>query len=256
MLRCPGPLVALRGLAALYRVSDRQLAAVLPACETRTRAEPGAAAGALRRAVSDALGGPPLTPTAVHYFHAARLLDPWLVLTQGLRPFPTSREAIWRHVGDIVAGDMSTARWASLLPAVDGHAGTALRHAVAARPGPRASLVCDVVLRPTAYGARDHLALPAVVADLSAAYSPIAGFSVAERYARATTPCIVEYRRRPAPGDQAVDAALWYVAAALRGDVSSAALGGHDAHGTPIAGDEIISVRAVTTQREWTHEHL
>jgi hypothetical protein len=195
----------------------------------------------------------------VHYFHAARLLDPWLVLSQGLRPFPTARDAIWRHVGDIVAGDMTAAQWASLLPAMNGHAGAAdgrgLDHAGGARPGPGASLVCDVVLRPTAYGARDHLALPAVVADLSATYSPIVGFSVAERYARATTPCIVEYRRCPAPGDQAVDAALWFVAAALRGDVSAAALGGHDTQGTPIRADDIISVRAVTTQREWTHEH-
>ena len=259
MLRCPGPLVALRGLAALYRVSARQLAAVLPACEARAGTEDGAGAGALRRAVSDALGGPPLTPTAVHYFHAARLREPQLVLSEGLRPLPTSRDAIWRHLGEAVAGDMTAAQWASLLPAINGHAGAApgrvLRHAAALRPGPRASLVCDVLLRPALYGARDHLELSAVVADLSAAYSPLVGFSVAERYARATTPCIVEFRHRPAPDDRDVDAALAFVAAALRGGVSSGALGGHDAEGTPIAAGDIVSVRAVTTQREWTHNH-
>ena len=260
MLRCPGPLVALRGLAALYRVSARRLAAALPACEARAHADGGGAAGALRRAVGDALGGPPLTPSAVHYFHATRLRDPPLVLSHGLRPFPTSREAIWRHLGDVVASDMSAARWASLLAATNGHASAAhghvLRHADASRPGPRGSLVCDVLLRPTLYGARDHLELPAVVAELSAAYSTVVGFSVAERYTRATTPCIVEYRHCPAPDDQDVDAALSFVAAALRGGVSSAAFGGHDGHGSVIAADDIISVRAVATQREWTHEHL
>jgi len=207
VLRCPGPLVALRGLAALYRVSARQLAALLPAGETRARAEGGHAAGALRRALSDALGAPPLTPAAVHYFHAAWLREPQLVLKQGLHP------------------------------------------------GARGSLVCDVLLRPGLYGAYDHLELPELVEDLGAVHSPIAGLDLADRCCRATTPCIVEYRRHPAPNHQDVDAALWFVAAALRGGVSRAGVGGHEAHGTPIAAHDIVSVRAVSTQTEWTHQH-
>ena len=51
-----------------------------------------------------------------------------------------------------------------------------------------------------------------------------------------------------------VDAALWFVAAALRGGVSPAAVGGRDARGTPIAADDVVSVRAVATQTEWTHQ--
>ena len=66
VLRCPGPLVALRSLAALYGVCAQQLAALLPAGEARARIEGGRAAGALRRALGDTLGAPPLTPAAVH----------------------------------------------------------------------------------------------------------------------------------------------------------------------------------------------
>jgi len=209
VLRCPGPLVALRGLAALYGVSAQQLTALLPAGEARARTEGGHAAGALRRALSDALGAPPLTPAAVHYFRAAWLRDPHLVLERGLDP------------------------------------------------GAGGSLVCDVLLRPSLYGTHDHLKLPAHREDLSAACSPIVGFDLAERHPRATTACIVEYRRHPAQNHQDVDAALWFVAAALRGGVSRAGVGvgGHGAHGTPIAAHDIVSVRAVATQTEWTHPH-
>ena len=259
VLRCPGPLVALRGLAALYRVPAQQLAALLPACEARARTEGGPATGALRRAVSDALGARPLAPTAVHYFHAARLRHPHLVLERGLLPFPTAVEAIWRHLGDVAAGAMTAADWASLRPAIDGHdrasPGRELRPADAEPPGPRGWLVCDVLLRPTWYGVPGQFELPAMLDDLSAASSPIVGFDLAERYSRATIACIVEYRRRPAPDDEAIDAALWFVAAALRGGVSPAAVGGHDAHGSPIAACDIVSVRAVANQTEWTHQH-
>ena len=141
--------------------------------------------------LSDMLGSAPLTPTAVHYFHATRLHNPELVLEHGLQPSQRS-----------------------------------------------GSLVCDELLRPALYSAQDHLAAPML--------------DVAQRFTDETTPCIVEYRRRPARNGQDIDAALWFVAASLRGAVSPWAIGGHDTNGAPIAGHDIVSVRAIRTQHEWT----
>ena len=258
VLRCPGPLVALRGLAALYGVSAQRLATCLPACETHAHANGHAAAGALAAAVRDDLATVPRAPTAVHYFHAARFARPALVLERGLHPAPTTADAVWQHLGEVACSDITNADWAALQPAPDGrHDGPERRlrdAADALQRGPSGSLVCDVVLRPALYGTHDHLALPALV-DIAAACEPYLGFDLAQRFAQATTPCVVAYRRRPARDGQDIDAALCFVAAALRGTVSPRATGGHDAHGSPIAAHDIISVRAIGTELEWTASH-
>lgn len=185
VLRCPGPLVALRCLAALYRVSEHQLAALLSPCETRAAAAPGP--GALRNAVSAALGVP-LTPVYAHYFLATWLQDPRRPLEHGIDGSP--------H-------------------------------------GPRGCLVRDTLVRPAAYGTREPLA-PA-----------------APGRAPETTRCIVEYRTPPAPDGADVEIALRFVAAALRGGVSPLAIGAGAA--VRIAARDIVSVRELATQTEWTH---
>jgi len=206
VLRCPGLLVALRGLAALYRVSPQRLTEVLPACETHAREDPLGRLGTLAGIVSDVLGAPPVTPTSVHYFHAAWLRDPERVLVHGLRPSPCTR----------------------------------------------GSLVCDVLLRPGLYGADDQLRFPAFIEDLGPAGRSSLGFELAERLERVTTPCIVEYRRPPARDGDDIEAALWFVAAGLRGTTNPSAAGRHDADGTPIAAHDVVSVRSIATQTEWT----
>lgn len=259
MLRCPGPLVALRGVAALYGVSAQRLAACLPACDTRARADGQAAVGALAAAVSTHLATVPLQPTAVHYFHATRLVNPALVLAQGLRPSPATPDAVWQRLGELVRSDITSADWAALQPAADGRDHGSHRHlrdaADALHRGPSGTLVRDVALHPARYGAHDQLALPALITDIAAACEPALAFDLTQRFMHATTPCIVEYRRRPARHGQDIDAALSFVAAALRGAISPRASGGHDAHGAPIAAHDIVSVRAIDTQREWTPEH-
>jgi hypothetical protein len=255
VLRCPGPLVTLRCLAALYRVTPQRLAELLPACETRAGHDALRMPGALQLAVSDALGAGPLAPTFVHYFHAGWLHDPPRVLEAGLRPSPATPDAIWQQLGELVRNDMPSADWASLQPAAGSPDDRLLRRTEAPHRGPRGSLVCDRLLRPGIYGTHDHLELPALVANLSAAGAAALGFDLAERFAHATTPCIVEYRRCPAPDGHDIDAALWFVAAALRGAVSPSAVGGHDAHGAPIEAYDILSVRSTATQREWTPGH-
>ena len=72
---------------------------------------------------------------------------------------------------------------------------------------------------------------------------------------RVATPCIVEYRRGPARNGHDLDAALQFVAAALRGTVSRRAVGEHDADRTPVAARDIVSVRATATHTEWTPRH-
>lgn len=211
----PGPLVALRALAALYGVAAERLAACLPACETQASNDHDRPAPTLQTLVSDALGSRALTPTAVHYFHATRLVDPPHVLEHGSRPSQTPG---------------------------------------ASERGPRGSLVRDVLLRPALYGTHDHLTVPGIVEDLAVAYDTSLGVDLARCRRTATTPCIVEYRRRATRDGDDIDAALWFVAAALRGGVSARALSGHDAHGTPIAVHDIVSVRAIGTQAEWTSE--
>jgi hypothetical protein len=183
-------------------------------------------------------------------------VNPALVLKQGLHPSPATPDAVWERLGELICSDITNADWAALQPATDGRQDGAQRHllqtADALRRGPSGTLVCDVLLRPALYGARDHLTLPALVTDIAAACEPYLGFDLAARFTQMTTPCVVEYRRRSARDGQDIDAALSFVAAALRGTVSPSAIGGHNAHGTPIAAHDIIAVRAIGTQREWT----
>jgi hypothetical protein len=191
-LRCPGPLVALRAVAALYDVAPAQLAACMPVCETLAGTHDEWPAATLRTLVGDALGRRPRTPAAVHYFHAPCLVDPPQVLEHGLRP--------------------ST----------------------------RGSLIRDVLLRPALYGTPDHLTVPDTAEDLAVARAPCL--------------CIVEYRRSAAPDGRDIETALWFVAASLRGAVSARAIGGLDAHPAAIAAPDVVSVRAIGTQTEWTSE--
>lgn len=192
-LRCPGPLIALRCLAALYGIPAQQLAELLPACATVAPPDPESPAVTLATAVAGALGSLPRTPTAVHYFAAAWLADPESVLELGL-PAPAD-----------------------------------------AGPARRAWLVRDGVIRPGLYGLRDQLATP------SPGGAPL-------------TPCIVEYRRRGACTGDDLTAALWFVAAALRGAVSPPAAAGLDTDASPVDPQDIVSIREPATQAEWTRD--
>ena len=144
VLRCPGPLLALRSLAALYRVSAQRLATVLPACEADACTHGKPVDGALRTTVSDALGAPPLTPLAVHYFHAAWLRDPQLVLQHGLPPSATA-DAVKQCLGEFVS-DATRAKWTAATQPDGDHPRDAAhlhaQHAAAAVDrGPRGVLV-------------------------------------------------------------------------------------------------------------------
>jgi hypothetical protein len=66
---------------------------------------------------------------------------------------------------------------------------------------------------PARYGIDDRFELLAAVHNLAAACRAYLGFDIAERFTRATTPCIVGYRRRPAHDGQDIDAALTFVEA-------------------------------------------
>ena len=44
---------------------------------------------------------------------------PTTCFEEGLRPSPTTRDAIWQHLGELVRDDMPSADWASLQPAAD-----------------------------------------------------------------------------------------------------------------------------------------
>lgn len=211
VLRCPGPLVALRALAALYGVAPARLATCLSACEARADSDDGRRDARLRTLVSDAFGRRPRTPAAVHYFHAVRLVDPASVLEHGL-------PGVGPHTREHRAAD-------------------------APARGPRGWLVRDVLLRPALYGTADHLIVPDTAEAL--------GFDPAQRLRAATTPCIVEYRRNAARYDLDIDTAMWFVAAGLRGAITTRAIGGHGARSTPIAAGDIVSVRAIGTQTEW-----
>ena len=125
---------------------------------------------------------------------------------------------------------------------------------VALEPGSPTGVCATSSLRPERYGTRDQRTLPGFVENLGAACGSSLGFDHAERFARATTPCIVEYRRRAPRIGHDIDTALRLVAAGLRGAISRSAVGGHDAHGTPIAARDIVSVRAIATEAEWTTE--
>lgn len=237
-------------MAALANRSTRSRASscAAPARSSRCAASPRCTAcppSASRRS----------SPTAVHYFHAPWLRDPQLVLQHGLPPSATA-DAVKQCLGEFVS-DATRAKWTAATQPDGDHPRDAAhlhaQHAAAAVDrGPRGVLVCDVLLQPALYGTCDELQLPALIEDLTTACTPYLGFDLARRFTDTTTPCIVEYRRPPAPDSHDTDAALRFVAAALRGTVSATTLGGRDTHAAPIAAHDIITVRAVGTEQEWT----
>ena len=230
VLRCPGPLVALRCLAALYGVSPWRLAACLAACEARPDADDRV--GALATVVRDTLSATRLAPAVVHYFHATRLADPQVVLRHGLHP-------------SIADSGRRAPRSATHHGATEPLASSATPH------GPRGFLVRDVLLRPALYNASDSFTLAHPIAP--DAREQRLRIDPAEPLTAPATLCIVEYRRPAQLDDNDVIAALWFVVAALHGTVSPTASAGHDRDGTPISSHDIVSIRALGCEREWAH---
>lgn len=248
VLRCPGPLLTLRCLAGLHGVRTQTLVERLPECEADLTVD--APAEALADAVADALGTPARPPLAVHYFHRAWLLDPPVVLEEGLGPLPNALDAAWTRLGALLDGDVDPGDWARLRPAVEADATYRRRLRDARRRGPRGALVRDVALRPDVYGAPVGPGPSPAVQAIAAACEARLGVDLAVRYERAATPCLIEYRRRPERPDAAVAAALWYACTALRGEASPRAIS-PDGHGASVPPGDVISVRTLDTEVEW-----
>ena len=108
--------------------------------------------------------------------------------------------------------------------------------------GPCGHVLRDVFLHPGDYGSVDYFAGAEIVIDICQAIEERTGLDATARYQQATTPCVVEFSVATSHFAQALAAALWYLAAGLRGERSINGNWSYCADAEPLPAHAIISV--------------
>jgi hypothetical protein len=249
ILRCSGPLVALRSLAALFAVSAGRLAAALPGAAKTALADthaPYPAHMIVPALVAD-FGRRAATPSRIHYFHGTRTFDPQQFWQRGLLPLTAVLGDLWERLQRL-APEIEPARFAELRWAIENGEVDALNYKArvdigAKDDGPHGVLVRGVLLDPEAFHSSPFLRIPETVENIIFAASDELQIDLEPRYEEATTSCVVEFAAPPDDFDQALAAACWYVEAAIRGDAA-----GPDVHwnfsgdGTAVPPQDIVFV--------------
>jgi hypothetical protein len=169
-------------------------------------------------------------PSGAYFFHGTRVIDPTSFTRVGLVPLDERLEQIWDDLYTLVKADLSPAEWKSFRDSVEcgggGHDGSLYRMKTRERLhfGPHAELLREIHLDPPA-GVHSYLGCPEIVQDIARCLQSHADIDLESRFCSATEPYIVKFRSRGLPRG-AVDTAINYVAAALRGDGPPAHTGG------------------------------
>lgn len=245
ILRCGDPKDAGLTVAALYGVSPSEIERALPLAARRAQRDREDPIGALPGALAAALERTPTTPARIHYFHGTRANDPSRFLHEGLLPLGQVLDSLWQEMGALVP-ELSGAGLRSLRSDLTGgqigphtyslRVGDDLHH------GPCGHLLRDVFLHPDAYASVAYLAGAEIVIDICQAIEERTGLDATARYQQATTPCVVEFSVATSHFDQALTAALWYLAARLRGEHSTNGNWSYCADGEPLPAHAIVSV--------------
>ena len=248
ILRCAGPLVALRSLAALFSVSASRLAAALPGAAETALADTHAPypARLIVPALAADLGTNADTPSRIHYFHGTRTFDLRQFSQHGLLPLTVVLDDLWDRLR--LAPEIGPAWFAELRRAIETGKVDALNYKArvdigAKDDGPHGVLVRGLLLDPETHHSSPFLRLPETVENIIFAARNELQIDLEPRYERATTSCIVEFAAPPDDIDQALAAACWYVKAAIRGDaVGPDASWNFSGDGTAVPPHDIVFV--------------
>ena len=245
ILRCRDLEDAGLTVAALYGVSVGELERALPVAARHAQEDQEDPIGALTGVLAAALERNAATPASIHYFHGTRASEPGRFKREGLRPLGQVLDSLWQEVGALVP-ELSDAQLHSLRADLAG--GQIGPHTYSLRVeddlhhGPCGHLLRDVFLHPDAYASVDYLAGAEIVIDICQAIEERTGLDATARYQQATTPCVVEFSVATSHFDQALAAALWYLAAGLRGERSMNGNWSYCADGEPLPAHTIVSV--------------
>jgi hypothetical protein len=224
ILRCSDTGVAVRSLAALFGVTPDRLARALPEAAAAVEADAEAEmARAIVPALAANLGGPPVTPSRVHFFHGTRAFEPQLFAQRGLLPLPAVLDDLWERMQGL-APEIPSENFAAVRAALEDGRIEALtyKHRADTRDdGPNGVLVRDVLLNPRAYHSSEFVRIPEIVEDICVAVRNELHVDLEQRFERAATPCVVEFTTHPREPHRALTAACWYAEAAQRGKIAS-----------------------------------
>jgi hypothetical protein len=255
ILRCRDLNDASATLAALYRVAPAELEQALPAAAYQAQRNREDPIRALPRALAALLEKIPAQPARIHYFHGTRASDPERFLREGLRPLGQVLDFLWQEV-------------AALVPELPEHEVIALRKELSAgtigphtyrlrigtdqqHHGPCGHLLREMFLSPDDYTSVDYLAGAEIMIDICQAIAERTGIDATARYRHATTPCVIEFAVPTSHFDGALAAALWYLAAGLRGERTPNGNWSYCGDGLPLPAKAIISVLP-TQDSAWT----
>jgi hypothetical protein len=248
-------------VAGLYDVSPGELARKVLLAAREARDDPEDPIRALPGAVSRALDRTPATPTHIRFFHGTRTSKPQRFMRTGLRPLGQVLDSLWPEVGALVP-ELSPEQLAVLRADLwDGKIGRrtySLRVKDIPYDGPCGHLVRDMFLHPHDYASVDYLAGAEIVIDICEAIEERAGIDVTARYRRMTTACVVEFSVATSVAtrdfDSTLSAALWYLAAGLRGERTIDANWSYCADNVAVAPEAIVSVLSLDELRAESHQ--
>jgi hypothetical protein len=246
VLRCRDLTDASSTVAALYGVSPAKLEGALPVAADRAQEDRQDPIGALPGKLAAVLHRTPVEPERIHYFHGTRASDPDLFLHDGLRPLGQVLDSLWHEVASLVP-EISEAELRSLR--TDLTAGSVGPHTYGLRVaddpqhhGPCGHLLREMFLHPDDYTSVDYLAGAEIVIDICQTVEQHTGINATTRYRAATKPCIVEFSVPASHFNHALAAALWYLAAGLRGEQTTNGNWSFCADGKPLPAQAIVSV--------------
>jgi hypothetical protein len=248
ILRCRSLADARSTVAALYGVSPAELDVALPVAARRAQEDGEDPIGALPSTLASTLERTPAEAARVHYFHGTRASDPERFLHEGLRPLGQVLDSIWQEVAALVP-ELSEHELRSLR--ADLSTGTIGPHTYSLRVaedqqrhGPWGHLLREMFQHPDDYGSVDYLAGAEILIDICQAIEQRTGIDATARYRRATTPCVVEFSVPTSHFNHALAAALWYLAAGLRGERTLNGNWSYCADGVPVPTEAIVSVHS------------
>jgi hypothetical protein len=245
-LRCRDLEDASASVAALYGVASAELEQVLALAVRQAQEDPDDPIGSLPSTLATVLQKSLAEPDRIHYFHGTRAREPERFLREGLRPLTQILDSLWQEIGELVP-EISETQLRSLR--ADLTAGRVDPHTYSLRAvgnpehhGPCGHLLREMFLHPHEYTSVDYLAGAEIAIDICQAIAQHTGINAAARYRDATKPCVVEFSAPASHFNGALAAALWYLAAGLRGERTINGNWTYCGDGTPLPAEAIVSV--------------
>jgi hypothetical protein len=245
VLRCRDLTDASLTVAALYGVSPSELEQALTLAARQAQEAREGPVEALPAVLAATLAMTAATPARIHYFYGTRVSEADRFSREGLLPLGQVVDSLWRDVAVLVP-ELSEHELRSLRSELtDGTIGShtyRLRVNDDREQGPCGHLLRDMFLHPGEYASVDYLSGAEIVIDICQAIEQRTGIDAAPRYREATPPCIVEFSVPTSHFSHARAAALWCLAAGLRGERTLNGNWSYCSAGVPLPAQMIVSV--------------